>query len=157
VSLWQSFWDSLTGSRPVTDPDEPYISPYTGKFSHADELELREKLEKSLGRDKRPYTGPMKGQHVVVPRPEPKRPPAFAPRHNYGGNGTLHRTSTIDVVLDENGKVCQVWFRCLELPFTVDQRDHDPGYYNPGDDGYERKIAIEEITYVDLPSEESSQ
>ena len=49
-------------------------------------------------------------------------------------------------------------------------RDHDPGYYNPGDLGLgiERKIAIEEITYADLlaieeithadlPSEESSQ
>jgi hypothetical protein len=83
--------------------------------------------------------------------------PAFAPRHHYGGKGTLHKTSTVDVVLDEKGEVCQVWFRCLELPFRVDKRDHNPGYYNPGDDGYDRRIAIEEITYVTLPDEGSSQ
>ena len=103
--------------------------------------ELRAKIAESL----------KKCESIVV------LPPAFSPRHVYGGKGTVNRTSTIDVVLDDKGNVSQVWFRCLELPFTVDRRDHDPGYYNPGDDGYERRIAIEEVTYVDLPSEESSQ
>jgi hypothetical protein len=78
-------------------------------------------------------------------------PPAFSPRHSYGGGGTIHRTGTIDVVLNKHGYPIAVWFRCLSLPFTVTQETTDDPVLNPKDK------YVEEITYVDLPSEESSQ
>jgi hypothetical protein len=84
---------------------------------------------------------------VVLPDP-----PAFSPRHVYGGKGTIHRTSTIDVQQDEAGNVVAVWFRCLNLPFTCSNVDETAMTLNPY-----KKIAIEEITYVDLPGEGSSQ
>jgi hypothetical protein len=77
--------------------------------------------------------------------------PSWSPRHTYGGKGTIHNTTTIDVQLDEQtGEVVAVWFRCLNLPFTVSTVDHQP-VNNPAEK------AIEEITYVELPSEEGSQ
>lgn len=82
------------------------------------------------------------------------RPPAFSPRHTYGGKGTIHQTSAIDVEVDQGGRVLAVWFRCMSLPFQVYLRkgiEQSIGVINP------TGIAIEEITYVDLPSEESSQ
>jgi hypothetical protein len=40
----------------------------------------------------------------------------------YGGNGTIHDTGYVDVVLDENGNVAQVWFRCAVIPFKQSNR-----------------------------------
>jgi hypothetical protein len=83
----------------------------------------------------------------------PAKPvPAFAPRHTYGGKGTIHRTATVDIQIDKiTGEVHAVWFRCLQLPFTVSEVRNDISS-NPIDN-----MAIEEITYVELPGEESSQ
>lgn len=80
--------------------------------------------------------------------------PAFLPRHRYGASGTIHQTGTIDVSVDPETKaVVAVWFRCLSLPFTVWEREYANGSIpNPVN-----QIAIEEIVFVDLPSEESSQ
>jgi hypothetical protein len=78
-------------------------------------------------------------------------PPAFSPRHTYGGSGTIHRTGSIDIQIAPNGDIEAVWFRCLNLPFTVDRRSESSPYANPA------RMYIEEITYVDLPSEGSSQ
>ena len=79
----------------------------------------------------------------------PARPvPAFAPRHTYGGKGTIHHTTTVDVQVDPaTGEVHAVWFRRLQLPFTVSEVRNDISS-NPL-----RNMAIEEITYVDLPAE----
>ena len=77
--------------------------------------------------------------------------PAFSPRHHYGGAGTFHRTGTIDIEIDKTtGEVRAAWFRCLSLPFTVSevQDDVPPGPV--------RDIAIEEITYAELPREDGS-
>ena len=43
----------------------------------------------------------------------------------YGHNRTIHRTSDINVELDESGKVVSVWFRCLALPFTQTVTDNN--------------------------------
>lgn len=40
----------------------------------------------------------------------------------YGGDGTIHETGHVDVVLDENGDVSAVWFRCALLPFKQADR-----------------------------------
>lgn len=40
----------------------------------------------------------------------------------YGGNGTIHDTGHIDVVLDEDGNVSALWFRCAVLPFKQVER-----------------------------------
>jgi hypothetical protein len=72
--------------------------------------------------------------------------PAFLPRRTYGDLGTIHQTGTIDIQVNwEQRKVTGVWFRCLNLPFTVNADDLEP--VNRSD------IAIEEITYVELPDE----
>lgn len=40
-------------------------------------------------------------------------------RLHYGDDGTIHRTSTVNVERDPaTGAVVAVWFRCLPLPFT---------------------------------------
>lgn len=42
----------------------------------------------------------------------------------YGHNGTIHRTTKLDVEVDRDGKVVSVWYRCMLLPFkqaNVDQ------------------------------------
>ena len=77
--------------------------------------------------------------------------PAFSPRHHYGGAGTVHRTGTIDIQIDKTtGEVRAVWFRCLSLPFTVSEVQDDLPV-NPV-----RDIAVEEITYAELPREDGS-
>jgi hypothetical protein len=76
--------------------------------------------------------------------------PAFSPRHTYGGKGTIHKTGAIDIQLDSDAKITGVWFRCLSLPFTV-------SIDGLGQHAYQPEIAIEEITYADLPREDSSQ
>lgn len=35
----------------------------------------------------------------------------------YGGKGTIHGTTHVNVETDANGKVVGVWFRCQPLPF----------------------------------------
>jgi hypothetical protein len=35
----------------------------------------------------------------------------------YGDGGTVHNTNHLDVMVDENGAVKAVWFRCQLLPF----------------------------------------
>lgn len=108
--------------------------------------EIRRRLSESL----------RSAPHVVLPSempapPQPVRPPAFSPRHTYGGKGTIHRTGTVDIQQDEAGNVVAVWFRCMSLPFRCSSVDETEQTINP------MGIAIEEITYVDLPREESSQ
>jgi hypothetical protein len=36
----------------------------------------------------------------------------------YGGDGTIHQTSEVNVELDKNGKVVSVWYRCQLIAFT---------------------------------------
>jgi hypothetical protein len=36
----------------------------------------------------------------------------------YGDDKTIHQTEYIDIGVDENGKVQEVWFRCMQLPFN---------------------------------------
>lgn len=101
-----------------------------------------------------PFTGEVAPEEIERLRlafSQGERVPAFAKRHSYGGHGTIHQTGTIDIQVDKlTGEVHAVWFRCLNLPFTVSEvRDDLP--LNP------RGIAIEEITYAELPSEESTQ
>jgi hypothetical protein len=36
----------------------------------------------------------------------------------YGDNRTIHRNESLDVEVDEDGKVVAVWFRCQALPFV---------------------------------------
>jgi hypothetical protein len=109
--------------------------------------EVRRRIVESLRHDP-PVVLP---SEMPMP-PQPFRPPAFSPRHTYGGKGTIHQTNTIDVEVDPEGRVLSVWFRCINLPFKV--------YLNTDKDGVTLNpegIAIEEITYVDLPGEGSSQ
>ena len=42
----------------------------------------------------------------------------------YGGNGTIHGTTDLDVET-RNGKVVAVWFRCCALPFNQTEVDKD--------------------------------
>lgn len=35
----------------------------------------------------------------------------------YGHDKTIHRTGHLDIGVDENGVVTEVWFRCIQLPF----------------------------------------
>lgn len=37
----------------------------------------------------------------------------------YGHRGTIHGTELLNVVLDADGAVAAVWFRCQQLPFDV--------------------------------------
>jgi hypothetical protein len=72
--------------------------------------------------------------------------PADRPRHAYGALDTLHQTGTVDIQVNrQTGEIIRVWFRCLNLPFSVECVD-DSDYYNPAG-----KIAIETVTYADLP------
>lgn len=78
--------------------------------------------------------------------------PESAPRHRYGAAGTIHQTGTIDIQIDKiTGEVHAVWFRCLQLPFRVSEVRNNT-QSNPISE-----IAIEEITYADLPIEDISQ
>ncbi len=43
----------------------------------------------------------------------------------YGDDNTIHSTGTIDVGVDENGKVTEVWFRCMNLPFKQFKARYD--------------------------------
>jgi len=52
------------------------------------------------------------------------------PGRYYGDGGTIHGTNHVDVCLDRNGYVVQVWFRCQMLPFSVGY-DTDREYHNP--------------------------
>lgn len=40
----------------------------------------------------------------------------------YGGNGTIHGTTELDVET-KDGKVVAVWFRCCALPFRQSEAD----------------------------------
>lgn len=75
-------------------------------------------------------------------------------RRFYGTKGgfstSVHRTGTIDIQLDAGtGEVVAVWFRCLNLPFTVSTVS-DETVCNPGG------IAIESISYAQLREETPS-
>lgn len=39
------------------------------------------------------------------------------PGRFYGGADTIHRTETLNVEVDPDGRVCAVWYRCQMLPF----------------------------------------
>jgi hypothetical protein len=47
-----------------------------------------------------------------------------------GTRNTIHGSGTIDIQVDDQGKILRVWFRCLSLPFRLDTvTDHE--VYNP--------------------------
>lgn len=49
------------------------------------------------------------------------------PGRYYGDIGTIHNTTELDVCLNKQGDVVQVWFRCQALPFNVSaSRDREP-------------------------------
>lgn len=39
----------------------------------------------------------------------------------YGGAQTIHNTGTIDIVVEKDA-ITEVWFRCRELPYRIDNR-----------------------------------
>lgn len=51
-----------------------------------------------------------------------RKPKAEMDENFYGGDKTIHDTGHVDVVLDENGNVSAVWFRCALLPFKQSDR-----------------------------------
>lgn len=53
----------------------------------------------------------------------------------YGHERTIHGTSLVNVVLDEQGKVTEVWFRCLQLPFDVSLEGTGKALYGKPDFG----------------------
>lgn len=57
----------------------------------------------------------------------------------YGGAQTIHNTGTVDVVLDDDGHVIEVWFRCQMLAFRVSQPKGRPAYEGAG----ARLVAVE--------------
>src|SRR5689334_12129614 len=57
----------------------------------------------------------------------------------YGGAQTIHNTGTIDVVM-ENGVVTEVWFRCMQLAFSVSDPKGMPVY---GSDEGAHLVAVE--------------
>lgn len=47
-------------------------------------------------------------------------------RRYYGDGGTIHSSGEVDVCLDKQGNVAQVWFRCQLLAFRQsDSRDRE--------------------------------
>jgi hypothetical protein len=48
-----------------------------------------------------------------------KKQELAAPNKFYGDGGTIHHSGTIDIDVDANGHVVEVWFRCRNLPFRV--------------------------------------
>lgn len=59
----------------------------------------------------------------------------------YGGDGTVHNTGTIDVVI-EDGVVTEVWFRCRQLRAKVSAPKGHPVYEVPGG---EDVVAVETV------------
>lgn len=51
-----------------------------------------------------------------------RKPKAVEDENFYGGDKTIHDTGHVDVVLDEDGNVSAVWFRCALLPFKQSER-----------------------------------
>ncbi len=43
----------------------------------------------------------------------------------YGNNGTIHRTTNLNIEVDADGDVVSVWYRCLALPFDVTKVDDE--------------------------------
>lgn len=150
---WAKWLQGIRDSFPEGREDDGWYGKKgfpPGTFLNDEEAaEVRRRLVESLRHDP-----PVLLPSEAATPPQPFRPPAFSPRHTYGGKGTIHQTSAIDVEVDHEGRVLSVWFRCMSLPFQVYLRkdsERSIGVINP------TGIAIEEITYVDLPSEESSQ
>lgn len=51
-----------------------------------------------------------------------------------GERNTIHASEVLDIEVDDDGHPTAVWFRCLNLPFTVWRRDFgSPVHINPGD------------------------
>ena len=48
---------------------------------------------------------------------------AAAPGRYYGGMGTIHGTTHLDVMVDKQGTVRAVWFRCQKLAFEQHETD----------------------------------
>lgn len=70
------------------------------------------------------------------------KPLPHGPRKVYGSDETIHRTNTIDVQINKDtGQVVAVWFRCLNLPFTVSETESTGSLQPP--------IAIDMIAYAD--------
>lgn len=60
----------------------------------------------------------------------------------YGHNNTVHSVEKLNVVVDKKGKVTEVWFRCMALPFTVGRRDTFADRYQGGP-AHTRVVAVE--------------
>ena len=51
-----------------------------------------------------------------------------------GSRNTIHASAVLNVEVDDDGRPTAVWFRCLNLPFTVWRRNADePALINPSD------------------------
>ena len=51
-----------------------------------------------------------------------------------GSRNTIHASGELNIEVDDDGHPVAVWFRCLNLPFTVWRRDiGQPCYFNPDD------------------------
>jgi hypothetical protein len=96
------------------------------------------------------------GRGGYVPQTAEPVPPAGDGRvHHYGDTydgvtltdrNTIHGTTDLHVVVDRDGRPVRVWFRCLELPFTVTQFDDDDN------DADQPAIAITAIEWRDRAS-----
>ena len=60
------------------------------------------------------------------------------PGRFYGGAGTIHSTTVLDVETDAKGRVVAVWYRCQMLPFR--QSPADPQRADHMRAAYEREM-----------------
>lgn len=71
---------------------------------------------------------------------------AAKPGRYYGGDGTIHGNSELDVEVDSYGRVVAVWFRCQMLPFQqvqVDKRRADEMRTAAGEGGLPALTGVE--------------
>jgi hypothetical protein len=64
----------------------------------------------------------------------------------YGDGGTIHGTNHLDVCLNGEGQVVEVWFRCQLLPFRVSTHTHADGF-----ELGQPPISITGVEVIDLP------
>lgn len=74
-------------------------------------------------------------------RPDHDGPCAAYRRRFYGGGGTIHRSTELDVGVDREGNVVAVWYRCQSLPFK--QYDADLSFAGSGNPTHVCLIGVE--------------